>query len=207
MRPHLRQVEGIVLVRAGLLLAHDLDAECPARKVARLKSLVKVALVAFAIIADDVRGFTVRQIVDTLLTAEMKFYPYTFVCLVDEAECVRAETVHGAIGLRCASIAHHDCDLMQRLWQQTPEIPIVIGTTHACPRVSFDGVIEIRKTQRITEKEDRRIVADDVPVSFLGVELDRETADVPLGVSRTALSGNRGKTNKYKGFLVNRIEE
>lgn len=206
MRPHLRQVEGIVLVRAGLLLAHDLDAECPARKVARLKSLVKVALVAFAIIADDVRGFTVRQIVDTLLTAEMKFYPYTFVCLVDEAECVRAETVHGAIGFGRASITHHDCNLMKRLRQQAPEIPIVIGATHACARVSFDGVIEIRKPQRIAEKEDGRVVADDVPVSLLGVELDREAANVALGVSRTALSGNGGEADEYRGFLADRSE-
>ena len=53
------------------------------------------------------------------------------------------------------------------------------------------GVDEVRKLERVAHEEHRRIVADHVPVAFLGVEPQREAAHVALGIGGAALAGNR----------------
>jgi hypothetical protein len=64
-------------------------------------------------------------------------------------------------------------------------------------------VIEVGEAQGIAEKEHRRVVADNVPIAFLGVELDRETANVPLGIGRAALARHGGKAHEEVGLLAN----
>jgi hypothetical protein len=49
-------------------------------------------------------------------------------------------------------------------------------------RVALDGVIQVRKAQRVAEKEHRRIVADDVPIALLGIELEGGAADVAFRI-------------------------
>jgi hypothetical protein len=63
-------------------------------------------------------------------------------------------------------------------------------------------VIEVGEAQGIAEKEHRRVVADNVPIAFLGVELDRETANVPLGIGRAALARHGGKAHEEVGLLA-----
>src|SRR5690606_26975213 len=52
--------------------------------------------------------------------------------------------------------------------------------------------------ERIANEEHRRVVADQVPVAFLSVELDGEAAHVALGVSSTHLTGNGGETQQQR---------
>jgi hypothetical protein len=54
-------------------------------------------------------------------------------------------------------------------------------------------VHKIRKFQRIAHEENRRIVADDVPIPLLSVESQRETAHVTLGIGCPALARDRRK--------------
>src|SRR3546814_14226468 len=67
-------------------------------------------------------------------------------------------------------------------------------------------MVQVRKAQRITEEEDWRAVADDVPVAFLGVELQGEAADVTLGISRPALAGDGRKAGE-QGCLLAHLGE
>ncbi len=124
-----------------------------------------------------------------------------------KAEGVRGEAVHVAVSGGQAAVRHEDGDLMQRLGQQRPEVPVVFRAAHVCARIALDRVVEVGELQRITQEEHRRVVAGHVPVAFLGVELDREAADVALGVGRTALTGNGGEARKYLGFLADLREE
>jgi hypothetical protein len=63
-------------------------------------------------------------------------------------------------------------------------------------------VVEIGKTQRVAEEEHRRIVADDVPVAFLGIQLERGSADIPLGVGGTTLAGNGREAGKHRRLFA-----
>src|SRR3546814_2750970 len=93
---------------------------------------------------------------------------------VDHREGVAAIAVHVPEAARDAAVGHGDGHLVQRLRQQRPEIPVVVGGTQAGAWIALDGMVQVRKAQRITEEEDWRAVADDVPVAFLGVELQGE---------------------------------
>jgi hypothetical protein len=113
-----------------------------------------------------------------------------------------AETVHVTEALRDAALAHHDRDLMQGLGQQRPKIPVVVCAAHAGSRIAFDGVVEIGEPQRVAEEKHRRVVADDVPVAFLSIELQREAADVALGVGGAAFAGYRREAGEHRGLLA-----
>src|SRR5947209_7213215 len=115
-----------------------------------------------------------------------------------------AEGMDMAETLRNAALAHHNRDLMQGFRQQRPEIPIVIGAAHAGARITFDGVVEIWKPQRITEEKHRRVVADNIPIALLSVELHGKAADVALGIGSAALTCDCGKPGKHRDLLADR---
>ena len=165
LRPYLGQVERIMLVGPGLRLGHHLDRQRRSRKIAALDRLEQIAPMALAIVGDDRRGFFVGEILDALLRAEVEFDPDALIGGVDHREGVAAEAMHVAEASRDATIGHDDGDLVQRLGQQRPEVPIVVGAPEAGARIALDRVVEVGEAQRIAEEEDRRVVADDVPSS------------------------------------------
>ena len=76
------------------------------------------------------------------------------------------------------------------------------GAAQVGARVALDRVVEVGELQRVAQEEDRGVVADQVPVAFLGVELQREAADVALGVGRAALAGHGGEAGEHLGLLA-----
>jgi hypothetical protein len=132
----------------------------------------------------------------------MELYPDALIGGIDHREGMAAEEVHVPEALRNAAVGHDDGDLMQSLRQHGPEIPVVVGRAHAGARVALDRVVQVREAQRIAEEEHRRVVADDVPVAFLGVELDGSAADVALGVGGAALPGHGREPNEHGRLLA-----
>jgi hypothetical protein len=76
---------------------------------------------------------------------------------------------------------------VQGLGQGGPEIPVVPGAPHVRARVPLDGVVQVGELERVAQEEDGRIVADQVPVPFLRVELDGEAPEVALGIGSQGL--------------------
>jgi len=74
-----------------------------------------------------------------------------------------------------------------------------LSALHTGARISLDGVVEIGKPQRVAEEKHWRVIADDVPVALLGIELQREAADVALGVGGTALTCDGGEAGEHRG--------
>ena len=95
---------------------------------------------------------------------------------------------------------------MESLGQQRPEIPVVGGATQIGARVALHRLVEIGEFQRVAEKEDRRVVADEVPVAFLGVELEGKAANITLGIGCTALAGNGRHPGEHRRFLADLAE-
>ena len=128
LRPDLGQVERIVR-----------DASSPAASVITWMNSVQrgksprsiafeqVAPVAFAVVGDQGRGLGVGEVLDALLGAEVELDPEPLVGGVDQVKVWLPKHVHVAEALRDAAVAHHDGDLVQRLGQQRPEIPVVVG--------------------------------------------------------------------------------
>jgi hypothetical protein len=73
--------------------------------------------------------------------------------------------------------------------------------------IALLGVDEITKLQRILDEENGGIVADHVPVAFLGVELEGESAGITLGVSGTLFSAHGGEAQEGWSVLADLREE
>src|ERR1700681_2452989 len=110
--------------------------------------------------------------------------------------------MHMPEGLWNSAVGHDDCDLMQRLWKKSPEVPVVLSAPQTCAGVALDGVVQVREAKRIAEEKDWSIVSDDVPISVLGVELERSTADIALRVGRPAFPGDGRKARKHRRLLA-----
>ena len=67
-------------------------------------------------------------------------------------------------------------------------------------------MVKVGKFQRITQEEDRRVVAHQIPVSFLRIELQGKTTDVALGVGGTTLAGYRRDAGEEVCLLADRGE-
>ena len=63
-------------------------------------------------------------------------------------------------------------------------------------------MVEVRKLERVAQEEHRRVVADHVPVAFLGIELHREASNVTLGVSGAALARHDGEAGEQIRLLA-----
>ncbi len=71
----------------------------------------------------------------------------------------------------------------------------------------LDRMDDVRKLDGVLDEEHRDVVADDVPVAFLGVELDGKAAHVARQVGRALAAGNRGETHKGRRSLAGALEE
>src|SRR6185312_5123746 len=64
-------------------------------------------------------------------------------------------------------------------------------------RLRLDRMHEVRELHRVLDEEDRDVVTDEVPVAFIGVELDGKAAHIARGVSRAALAGDGRKAHEH----------
>ena len=188
-------------------VGHHLNEQRPARKISLLDALEKITLVCFAVLSDQGFGLGVGKVLDALLRPKVELDPDPLVRCVDEAVGVAAKPVHVTKAARDAALAHDDGDLMQRLGQQRPEIPVVVGAAHAGTRVALDRMVEIGKAQRIAKEEDRRVVAHHVPIALLGIEFQSEAANVPFGIGGAALAGDRRESREHRGLLADLRED
>ena len=69
-------------------------------------------------------------------------------------------------------------------------------------RAALLGVDEVRELLRVADEEDRRVVADEVVVALLGVELDREAARVALRCRRLPSSPATVENRISRSVLV-----
>ncbi len=172
-----------------------------------LDRVQQVPPVALAILGDQRRGVGIGEVCNSLLRAEMEFHPHALILRIDHREGVAAEQVHVAEAFRDATVRHHDRDLVQRLGQQCPEVPVVVGAAQAGARVALDRVVEVREAQRVAEEEHRGVVADDIPIAFFGIELQRSSAYVALRIRGAALTGHGGEAHEHRRLLADRVED
>src|SRR3546814_15157120 len=64
----------------------------------------------------------------------------------------------------------------------------------AAIRLHLHAVDQVGKFDRVLDEENRNIVADQVPVAAVGIELDREAAHVTRGVDGPGAAGDGRKT-------------
>ncbi|MNQ94856.1 hypothetical protein D3C85_1103940 [compost metagenome] len=207
LRPGLGDVERILVMSGSLGFSHDLNAHSPFRKITAFNGIEQIALGVIRVSAGQARSIRWSQVLDPLLGFVMPFHPMTLATGANQAIGVATEAVHVAVTIRDASVRKQDCDLVQRLRRVRPEVPHRLRTFEVALRQTLLGVDKVREFERITDEEHRRVVADDVPVAFFGVELQRKTTWITLGISRTALATDRGEPEKCWCLLADGVEQ
>ncbi len=150
----------------------------------------------------DLRGaLRVAPVLDALLGLEVELDPEALVLRIDERVGMRTEAVDMAIGLRQAAVRHQDRHLMQAFRRKRPEVPHRQRRAHVGARMTLLRVDEVGEFQRVAQEEHRRIVADDVPVAFVGIEAKRKATHVALGVRRTAFARDSREAQEGLGLL------
>src|SRR5674476_3138 len=76
------------------------------------------------------------------------------------------------------------------------------GLRKAAVGFHLDGMDEVGEFDGILNEENRDVDADQVPVAFLGVELDRKAAYVARGVDRAGAARDGRQARKHGGFLA-----
>ncbi|KPY54789.1 Peroxisomal catalase [Pseudomonas syringae pv. solidagae] len=207
LRPGLGHVERVFMMIRRLSFGHQLDAHLPLGEVALLDGSEQIALSVIRISTGNARSLCGRQILDPLAGLVMPLHPMTLTCCTDEAIGVAAEAVHVTVAVRNATIGEQNSDLVQRFRRVRPEISHHLRALQIGLRQALLSVNEIREFQGVTDKEHRRVVTDDVPVTFLGVKLDRKATRVTLGISRTTLAAYGGEAQENRRLLANRVEQ
>ena len=176
-------------------------------EVARRDRRAQVAAVEVRVLGGHRLRLGVGEVLDALLGLEVVLDPEALAAGVDPQEGVAAVAVHVAPGLGRAAVAHQEGDLVRRLRRERPEVPLRVVApqpvgVHALLRV--DKVLELG---RVAHEEDRRVVADQVVVALLGVELQGEAARIAHRVGETLLAGNGREAREDGRPLADRAEE
>lgn len=207
VRPDFCQIERIVSGLVGVCLRHNLNEHAPLRKIALLDRTEQIFLIAFARLSDEFRSFGIRVMLMTLQRLEMEFYPVALATDVQKRVGVRTIAVHMANTDRAAAIRKQNCHLVQAFRRQRPEVPHRGRRAKIGSRMPLLRMDEIREFQRIADEEDRRVVANEVPVSFPGIKLDRKAAHVAFRVGCAEFTGHGRKADQKIGLFADRIEQ
>jgi hypothetical protein len=125
---------------------------------------------------------------------------------VDQPERVHAEALHHAVAARDRAVGHRPHQHVRGLGHQRGEVPerVVRGgrLRHAVVRLGLGRVDQVGELHRVLDEEHGDVVADQVPVALVGVELDGEAAHVARGVGRAALAGHRREAHEHRRALA-----
>lgn len=113
--------------------------------------------------------------------------------------------MHVTIAIGDAAVTHQYQDLVDRfgiLGKVIPEYCRIIRVGEVSCRVTLLGVNEMGEFGGIAEKEDGGVVGNNVPVSFVGPELDRESTGITSAVVRAGFATDRRESNCDGTFLA-----
>src|ERR1700674_2459579 len=141
----------------------------------------------------------------------MEFHERRFPTSVNQTEGMHTESFHKAKRTRYRTIGHDPHRHMNALWRERNEIPkIVMGglcLRESAVRFRFGGMDEVGKLNCVLNKKDGHIIAHDVPVAFLRVQLYCEAAHIAGKISRAFVAGYRREAYERRDLLTRTLEQ
>ena len=122
-----------------------------------------------------------------------------------------AESLHETKRSRDRSIGHDPHDHVHAFGRQRNEIPKII-VRGLCLRKSAIGFLfrsmdDIRKLDRILNKEHGNVVSHDVPIALFRIDLYREAAHIARQIRRAFVAGNGREAHEHGSFLFGPLKE
>lgn len=190
----------------GFFGGHGLEGDGPGGVFLALDGFVEVlCVVVWRIIV----GVFLRDEFDALIRLHVHLGIDPVTGLVNQLQGVPTVTVHVAVAVRNATVAHQDEDLMNRLGvlgKVVPEHARIIRAAQMGSGIPFLGVDEVGELRRVTQEEDGGVVSDHIPVALVGTELDAEATRIASAVMRTGFATNGGEADGDRAFLIGGAE-
>ncbi|MCW0414557.1 hypothetical protein NB689_000311 [Xanthomonas sacchari] len=202
LRDQLGGVQVVEREGVGLFLGEQLHAQFPFREVAAFDRLEQVAAVEVRVGAGQLHRLVPDRGLQAELRPPVELDEGAAAFRVEQAEAVDAEAFHHAQRARDGAVAHRPHDHVQRFGHQRDEVPECVVRAgrlrKAAVRLHLHRVDQVGELQRVLDEEHRDVVAHQVPVAFLGVELDREAAHVAWRVHRAGAAGDGGEAGEHR---------
>jgi len=206
----LGRVEHVEAEAFGLVLGEDLKAELPFRVITGFDGVPQIATMKVGIGAGDLDRLVPDQRMGAQFRRPVELDEVRLASRIDQPEGVHAESLHHPVAARDTSVGHDPHQHVRALGHQRDEVPKSVmrrsGLRHGVMWFGFDGVDQIRKLHRVLDEEDRDVVADQIPVAFVGVELDGEAARVARRIDRAALASNGREAHEDRRDLARLLE-
>eukprot|EP00968_Pinguiococcus_pyrenoidosus_P000647 scaffold40_cov305-Pinguiococcus_pyrenoidosus.AAC.18 len=207
VRPDLGHVERVEGAALRLLVAHDLDVHRPAGRLSVRDGVVEVSDRVVRIGSLDLRGLLRQEVADALVRLEVVLHVHGLPVRIDVLEGVRAIAIHVAIAVGRAAVGEQERHLVRGLRAQRDEVPEGIRVLQMRARVALLRVNEAGEEDGVSDEEDGRVVAHEVPVAFLRVELHGVASRVPRRIRRAGLAAHGRKAHCHGRPLPKLVEE
>lgn len=204
-------IEHVEIEAVGECLVEELELQFPLRIVAGLDGIPQITAMEIGIGAVDLDRLVSGDRLQSKLRLPVKLDEGRLAFGIDEAECVDPETLHKAEGAGNGAIRHDPHDHIHAFRRQAHEIPeIVVGCLRLRKRpvrLLLGSMDQIGELDGILDEEYRDIVANQIPVAFLRIDLDREAAHVANKIGRALVASDRGEAHESRRFLAGPLEE
>ncbi len=186
LRDELRGIEQVKAETFGVRLLDDLEAEFVFGKLAGFDRFPEASAVEVRVGAGQLLGFVPGEGMDAGEGLPVELHEPASATAVHQPEGMHAEAFHGGVAPGDGAVGHDPHDHVRGFRGEANEIPerIVGGSRlgHFGIRLGLHRVDQVRELHTVLDEEDGDVVADQVKVAFLGVELHGEAADVPDGI-------------------------
>ncbi len=202
LRDQLRRVEMIERKPCCILFREELHREFPLGKVARFDGFEHVAPVIVGIGASELHRFVPHGGLNAQLGPPVKLDEGRVTFVVHQSKAVNAEPLDHPQRPRQGAIGHDPHHHVHGLRRQRDVVPerIVRGCRLRESAIGFHlhGMDEIGEFDRVLDEEHRDVVADQVPVAFLRIQLDGEAAHVARRVHRSCTARDGGEACEHR---------
>src|ERR1700724_1830733 len=118
----------------------------------------------------------------------MKFHEGCFAASVNQPEGMHPESFHEPKRARYRAIGHDPHRHVNALWRKRYKIPKIVMSSlrlrESAVRFCFGSVNEIGELDRVLDKKHWHVIADDVPIAFLRIQLYRKSAHIAGEIGR-----------------------
>eukprot|EP00126_Sphaerothecum_destruens_P012817 Sdes_comp21944_c0_seq1m20487 len=207
MRPHFCDIKRIERTLRRTSFTHHLHTKPPLRILAtcyRLKQIlgggIRIGARQFC------RSFRI-QTLDPLLGLEMKLDKVALPLVIHHPERVAAIPIHEPVPLGDPAIRVENRDLVHGFGDQAEKVPHHVGVAQVGLRVALLRVDKVREFYGVSDEEYRRVVAHQIPIPLLRVELHGESTWIPLRIRTAFFAPHRGKPHKNRRLAPNLLQK
>jgi hypothetical protein len=115
---------------------------------------------------------------------------------------VDAEPFHVAVAGRNAARAEQVGQHVHRLGRLAHEVENPVRLLAERDRIRLQRMDDVRKLDRVANEEHGQVVADEIPVAVLGVELHGESAGIPRHLGGVAPANHGGEADGERRLLA-----